>query len=129
MKKIKVLAGGCFNKIHPGHLYFLIKAKALGDYLVVVLAHDRNNKKPYAIPAKERKKKLHELRIADKIIIGHPTDFLETVKKVKPDIIALGYDQKLDKEMRKKIKKLKIKIVRINKLGNYSTIKIIRKSF
>jgi cytidyltransferase-like protein len=120
----KVLAGGCFNKIHPGHIYFLNKAKALGDYLVVVLAHDRNNKKPYAIPAKERKKKLQELRIADKIIIGHPTDFLKTVKKAKPNIIALGYDQRLGREMENKIKEMKMKTIRIKRFGKYNSRKI-----
>lgn len=120
----KVLAGGCFNKIHPGHLYFLNKAKSLGDYLVVVIAHDRNNKKPYAITAAKRKNNLAKLKIADKIIIGHPKDFLETVKRVKPDIIALGYDQKLSGEMKNNIKELNIRTVRIKRFGKYSSRKI-----
>ena len=112
----KVLAGGCFNKIHPGHLYFLNKAKSLGDYLIVVLTHDKNNKKPYAVIARKRKNNMSKLNIADKIIIGHPTDFLKTVKKVKPDIIALGYDQKVSLKINKKIK-----IRRIRKFGKYSS--------
>ncbi|MEM7819330.1 MAG: adenylyltransferase/cytidyltransferase family protein [Candidatus Aenigmatarchaeota archaeon] len=120
----KVLCGGCFNHIHKGHIYFLKKAKSLGDYLIVVLAHDKNNKKPYAIPAKSRKKYLEKLKIANKIVIGHPKDFMKTVKKYKPDIIALGYDQKLSKDIRNKLKKINIKIKRIKKFGDYSTRKI-----
>ena len=120
----KVLAGGCFNKIHPGHLYFLNKAKSFGDYLVVVLAHDKNNKKSCAIPAVKRKKNLEKLKIADKIITGHPTDFLKTVKKLKPDIIALGYDQKLSKKLKNEIRELKIKTKIIKKFGKYSSRKI-----
>ena len=34
-----VLTGGKFNRIHPGHVWLLKKAKKLG-YLVVVLAHE-----------------------------------------------------------------------------------------
>ncbi|NDF30451.1 MAG: cytidyltransferase, partial [Nitrososphaeria archaeon] len=33
-----VLAGGVFDIIHPGHIYTLNAAKALGDVLVVVIA-------------------------------------------------------------------------------------------
>ena len=120
----KVLAGGCFNKIHPCHLYFLNKAKSFGGYLVVVLAHDKNNKKSCAIPAVKRKKNLEKLKIADKIITGHPTDFLKTVKKLKPDIIALGYDQKLSKKLKNEIRELKIKTKIIKKFGKYSSRKI-----
>ena len=113
-----VLAGGCFNRLHAGHIYFLKKAKALGDKLVVVLAHENNNKKPYAVDADERKKNLEALGIADKVIIGHSSNFSETVRKVKPDIIALGYDQTLPEGIKK------MKVIRIHKLGDYSSRKI-----
>ena len=89
MKKIKVLAGGCFNKIHKGHVYFLKRAKALG-YLIIVLAHDKNNKKSYGIKAKIRKKKLAELKIADRVIIGDAKDFSKVIKKEKPDILGMS---------------------------------------
>ena len=112
---MKVLAGGCFNKIHKGHIYFLSKARELG-YLVVVLANDRNNKKPYAIPAVKRKKNLEKLEIADKVVIGHVNDFSKVVKKEKPDIVVLGYDQKLPEGISKRIK-----TVRIKKYGKYSS--------
>jgi len=95
MPKKKVLVGGCFNKIHPGHIYFLEESKKLGDELIVVLTHDKNNKKLYNSSAKERKKLLESLSIADKILIGDIKDKTKIVKKVKPNIIALGYDQKL----------------------------------
>ena len=115
---MKVLVGGCFNKIHPGHVYFLNKAKEFG-YLVVVLANDKNNKKPYAIKARLRKNNLARLKIADKIVIGDTYDFSRVVKKEKPDIIALGYDQKMPKGISKKIKTRRIKRFR-----KYSTRKL-----
>lgn len=111
----KVLVGGCFNKIHPGHIYFLKTAKKLGDKLVVVLTNDKNNKKPYALPVKERKRLLKSLNIADKILIGHFKDKTKIVKKVKPNIIVLGYDQELPDGLEN------LKHIWIKKLSNYST--------
>lgn len=125
----KVLVGGCFNKIHDGHVFFLKKAKKLGDILVIVLTHDKNNKKPYKIPAKERKKALEKLGIADKIVIGDPKNFHKVVEKEKPDIIALGYDQTLPKNVEDVVEKMKIKVLRIEKFGNYSTRKLYERKF
>lgn len=117
MEKKKVLVGGCFNRIHPGHIYFLREAKKLGDKLIVVLANDKNNKKPYAFSAEKRKKTLESLNIADKILIGEPNDKTRIAKKIKPDFIALGYDQKVIPGLEK------FKHIRIKKLGSYSTRK------
>ncbi len=111
----KILVGGCFNSIHPGHIYFLQEAKKLASELIVVLTNDKNNKKPYAISVKERKKLLKFLNIADKILIGDPKDKTKVVKKIKPDIIALGYDQKIPEGLEN------FKYIRIKKLGTYST--------
>ena len=95
-KKI-VLAGGVFDIIHPGHIHTLTAAKALGDVLVVAIATDKTAQKM------KKMKPLHnqELRcelvsslsMVDEAIVGHEEDIFETVKQVKPDIIALGYDQ------------------------------------
>lgn len=121
---IKVLCGGCFNKIHKGHLYFLKQAKSLGDYLIVVLANPKNNKKAYAIPLSKRTVNIKKLGIADRVVTGHPKNFLNTVKKYRPNIIALGYDQKLSLDVKKYAKSKKIKVRRIKKFGNYSSKKL-----
>lgn len=118
-----VLTGGKFNKIHPGHKWLLKKAKKLG-YLVVVLAHDKHNKKPYALPAKQRKKNLEKLKIANKVIVGSPVSFVSTVKKVKPDVIVLGYDQSLPKGVEQYVRKHKIAILKFRKHGMHSTRKL-----
>ena len=73
-----VLIGGKFNHIHPGHIWLLKKAKKLGK-LVVVIAHDSHNKREYALSAKQRKKNLEALKIADKVVIGSPTSFFGVV--------------------------------------------------
>src|SRR3990167_9728836 len=42
--KVVVLAGGCFDILHPGHVIFLEKAKKTGDILVVLLESDQKVK-------------------------------------------------------------------------------------
>ena len=119
-----VLTGGKFNHIHPGHVWLLKKAKKLGT-LVVVIAHDRHNKREYAVPAKTRKKQIENLNIADKVVIGSPTSFVAVVKKYKPQVIVLGYDQKLPPGTEDHIKKHKISIIKFKKYGSHSTRKLV----
>ncbi len=95
-KKI-VLAGGVFDIIHPGHIHTLNAAKALGDILVVAIATDKTAqkmKKRSPLHSQELRYELvSSLSMVDVAVIGHEDDIFETVKQVKPDIIALGYDQ------------------------------------
>ena len=95
-KKI-VLAGGVFDIIHPGHIHTLTTAKALGDVLVVAIATDKTAqkmKKMQPLHNQELRCELvSSLSMVDEAIVGHEKDIFETVKEVKPDIIALGYDQ------------------------------------
>ena len=95
-KKI-VLAGGVFDIIHPGHIHTLTAAKALGDVLVVAIATDKTAqkmKKMQPLHNQELRCELvSSLSMVDEAIVGHEEDIFETVKEVKPDIIALGYDQ------------------------------------
>lgn len=125
--QIKVLAGGCFNALHPGHVYFLKEAKKLGDILVVVLTNDANNKKPYAVPSEKRKASLQNIGIVDKIVVGMAEDFSAVVKNERPDIIALGYDQQLMEPTKKEVNEMGVSVKRIGKLGNFSTRNILGK--
>ena len=128
LRKKKVLAGGAFNIIHPGHIYFLKEASKLGGRLVVVIASDRTvlrNKKRLLFPARERAERVDVLSFVDRVIVGDDDDMMKVVAEEKPDIIAVGYDQ--DENA---IKKMLAQagpdreIVRIEKLKGYSTKKI-----
>ena len=92
-----VLAGGVFDIIHPGHIHTLNAAKKLGDVLVVVVATDNTAvkmKKRRPIHAQEQRQELvNSLSIVDLCLIGQENDIFKTVNHVKPQIIALGYDQ------------------------------------
>jgi FAD synthetase len=95
-KKI-VMAFGTFDVFHAGHEHFLREAKTLGDELIVVLAKDntvKNVKGEY--PENNEKKRLEKLKntgIAHKVVLGSEDDKYKAIKKYKPHIIVLGYDQ------------------------------------
>jgi len=92
-----VLAGGVFDIIHPGHIHTLNAAKSLGDVLIVVVATDSTAvkmKKRQPLHSKEQRQELvNSLVMVDLCLIGQEDDIFKTVNLVKPQIIALGYDQ------------------------------------
>ncbi|MFM8658726.1 MAG: adenylyltransferase/cytidyltransferase family protein [Candidatus Nitrosotenuis sp.] len=92
-----VLAGGVFDIIHPGHIYTLNAAKALGDVLVVVIATGntavRMKKRQPLHSEEQRQELINSLQVVDLCLVGNDGDIFKTVSKVRPDIIALGYDQ------------------------------------
>ncbi|UCD03228.1 MAG: adenylyltransferase/cytidyltransferase family protein [Candidatus Aenigmatarchaeota archaeon] len=128
LRKKKILAGGTFSIIHPGHIHFLEEAKKLGNRLVVVVASDRTvlrNQKKLLHPARERAERINVLSFVDKTVIGDDNDMSRVIREEKPDVIAIGYDQD-DKMVRKLISMagVRCEVVRIEKLKGYSTKKI-----
>ena len=92
-----VLAGGVFDIIHPGHIHTLNAAKELGDVLIVVIATDKTAekmKKRLPLHNQEQRKMLVDsLSVVDLSIVGHEGDIFKTVDLIRPQVIALGYDQ------------------------------------
>lgn len=97
-KKKIVLVGGCFDILHYGHIYFLKKAKKLGNLLVVALESDANTRKlkGHQRPIhtqKQRAEMLKSLSFVDKVIALPPMksdlDYEKLIRKVNPDIIAI----------------------------------------
>jgi len=92
-----VMAGGVFDILHPGHIHTLVKARALGDMLVVSVARDKTVVKmrgnPVVHDESTRLTLVKSLRSVDAAILGSENDIFESVERIRPDIIALGYDQ------------------------------------
>ena len=105
---VRVMASGVFDLIHPGHIDYLKQAKSYGDHLTVVIASDktvRKNKHEPVTPEALRALIVESLKPVDEAIVGGEGDMLDTVAKVKPDIIVLGYDQNFDEsELKAKLK-------------------------
>jgi FAD synthetase len=97
MPKVKVLVAGTFDFLHPGHIDFLSQAKRRGSSLVVVVSRDSNarmikGKRPY-FSQSERLALVSALSLVDKAVLGDAVDFFTVIRKERPDVIVLGYDQ------------------------------------
>ncbi|KAF0146244.1 MAG: FAD synthetase [Nitrospirae bacterium] len=103
MKKTRVVCAGTFDHLHLGHADFLKQAKALGNELVVIVARDENVKRIKNILPEhneaERRENVEKTGIPDKVILGYTDkDIFLILSELKPDIIALGYDQRVSEE-------------------------------
>ena len=121
-KTIRVIfIGGGFEIIHYGHVYTIGKARELGDALVVSVARDstirkRKNREPL-VGEEDRVKLLSSLRQVDAAILGVEGDIYITLEKVRPDVVALGYDQyHMEDEVKSNAAKrgLKVEVVRLD---------------
>ena len=118
---VKVLVFGSFDLLHEGHKHFFNEAKKLGNTLYVVVARDSSIKSfkghESNFNENERVEHIKKLGIVDDVRFGYDGDKWKVIEEIKPDIIALGYDQDsytkgLEKGMLDR--NLKVKIVRLS---------------
>jgi len=121
---------GSFDPLHEGHLDFFKQAKELGDYLIVVVARDRNIKKikhhEPRIEEVERLRAINKIREVDQAILGNLEVYGSVIRKNEPDIIALGYDQKIPETLKNALKKYKIVTLKPYKPEIYKSSKIYK---
>ena len=127
-KRKIVLASGVFDLLHLGHVRFLEAAKKAGGEnaeLVVIVARDSTvektkGKKPI-MSEDERRALVESLKVVDRAVLGYEAlDIGEVMAKIKPDVIALGYDQEdMARQVQNYVdtKKVSVKVVRIGKFG------------
>lgn len=93
---------GTFDLLHPGHLNLFEQALAHGDRLIAIVARDKNVEKIKGkTPSWNEQKRVDTInkQCLDKNIqaeLGDLYDFYSGIKKHQPDLIALGYDQRID---------------------------------
>ncbi len=96
----QVLVFGTFDLLHPGHKWFLRQAVKLGNALTVVVARDRNVLKLKGrSPAQNERLRLQAVRrlaCVTHALLGQKefNHRYALVIKIKPAVIALGYDQR-----------------------------------
>jgi len=93
-----VMLGGAFEIIHPGHVFALSEARSLGNTLVVVVATDesveRNKGRPPATNQALRVALVSSLRQVDLALPGNKGSIYDILVRIRPDVVALGYDQR-----------------------------------
>jgi len=120
----KVIVFGTFDILHRGHLDFFEQAKKFGDFLVVVVARDKNVKKlkreKPLYNEMLRLNKIGKSKLVDKVVLGNKKDRYLILKQEKPDVICLGYDQKVDeKKLSEKLKEYKLEEAQVIRLEAY----------
>ena len=125
-KRTVVLASGVFDLLHLGHVKFLEEAKKAGGKnaeLLVIVARDSTvqktkGRKPI-MPENQRRALVEALRVVDEAVLGlEDFDIGDVIERVKPDVIALGYDQMdMEAQVSEYVNKhgLCVKIVRLGK--------------
>ena len=95
------MASGVFDLLHLGHVKFLEEAKKAGGKnaeLLVIIARDltvekTKGRKP-VMPENQRRSLVESLRMVDEAVLGLENfDIGTVIEKIKPDVVALGYDQ------------------------------------
>ncbi|MEA1984199.1 MAG: adenylyltransferase/cytidyltransferase family protein [Euryarchaeota archaeon] len=94
----RVLATGTFDLLHPGHVFFLSQAREMSDELYVLVARDSmiKHKPAPIIPEDQRLEMIRSLAVVDVAALGSERDIFEPLETIRPDIVALGYDQRFD---------------------------------
>jgi len=130
-----VLAGGCFDILHIGHVRFLSEARRMGDTLVVLLESDRKVKKLKGekrpvFNQKERAEMLSALRSVDLVVllpmIEKDGDYLDLVMKIKPDLIAVTENDLQFENKKSQAKEVGAKLSVVPLIKRYSTSKLAR---
>lgn len=96
-----VFTNGCFDVLHAGHVRYLTKARAMGDFLVIGLNSDasvrrlKGNGRPINTE-NDRAEVLDALRAVDAVtIFGEPTA-AALIEIVRPDVYVKGGDYTLE---------------------------------
>jgi rfaE bifunctional protein nucleotidyltransferase chain/domain len=92
-----ILANGCFDLLHVGHVRYLRGAKALGGKLVVAINSDQSVlslKGPGrpAMPEAERAEIISALECVDAVVIFDEPDVRALIREIKPNIQVKGTD-------------------------------------
>lgn len=120
--KAKVMVFGTFDGLHQGHLNFFKQAKNFikNSFLIVSIARDKNvykikGSKP-ELNEKQRLNLIKKCLLVDRVVLSGLNNHIPHIVKERPDIIALGYDQRnyiqnLKKDLQNK--GLNVKIIRL----------------
>lgn len=124
---MRVMVFGTFDNLHPGHLHYFKQARKFGAELVIVVARDKNVLHIKGrLPQEDEKTRVRKIRIAiresgepGRAVLGSLTNQWLVLKKYRPDVIALGYDQKVDNpRLKSEIKKFRL-FCKIKRLQAY----------
>lgn len=121
-KRVKIMVFGTFDGLHQGHIDLFKQAKNFikNSFLIVSIARDKNVLRIKGVyPDKNERERMilvKKCKLIDKVVLSGLKNHLPHIVKIRPDIIALGYDQKAYvKNLKKDLKNkgISVKIIRL----------------
>ena len=102
--KKAVLANGCFDILHVGHVRYLEGARQLGDTLVVAINSDRSARELKGpgrpiLDEKERTALVSALRCVDHVVVFDEPDVSRILDTLRPVIHAKGTDYEVIRQI------------------------------
>lgn len=96
-----VLANGCFDPLHVGHIRYLCGAKSQGDFLLVAMNDDGSTRalkgkgRPI-MPVAHRSRLIAALDMVDAVLIFSARDVVRILETIRPACHAKGTDYTVD---------------------------------
>lgn len=131
--KTIVLANGCFDIIHVGHIRYLKEAKSYGDVLIVAINSDSSVKKLKGpnrpiMPDEERAEIVASLYFVDYVFIFDDTRVDKILLELKPDFQAKGQDYTVETvPERETVESYGGRVIICGDPKNHSSTEIIKK--
>jgi|SRR3989344_3692949 len=132
--KIIVLAGGCFDILHVGHVHFLKEAKKQGDTLILLLESDERIRqlKGKSRPINSQKDRAFVLSSVSPVdyivllpLLTADTAYDEMISKLKPAIIATTKGDPYKKHKHRQVKQIGSRLVEVtDHISNQSTSRL-----
>ena len=89
---VTVLADGCFDPLHIGHIRYLHAAKSLGDQMVIRVAPDSAIVDKGRVPFQAQHERMHTISALNVGYVCGIESLAEAVRKFKPAYLAKGSD-------------------------------------
>ena len=120
----KVMVFGVFDRLHPGHIYFLEQAGEHGEVIAVVARDSFVRVLKKKMPALGEEFRIGMVKatalVKDAVLGDRELGSYRIVKDIQPDIICLGYDQEaLEQDLMIHIKKGTIPAIPLIKLSSF----------
>ena len=128
-----VFTNGCFDIIHRGHVDYLNRAKALGDYLVVALNSDESVRKLKGEgrpinKLEDRAFVIANLKAVDFVVSFDEDTPFEIISAIIPDVLVKGGDWSIENIVGRDVVEANGgKVYSLPYVENYSTTNIINK--
>jgi D-beta-D-heptose 7-phosphate kinase/D-beta-D-heptose 1-phosphate adenosyltransferase len=136
-KKV-VFTNGCFDLIHSGHVDYLVKAKEMGDVLILALNTDESisrikGKNRPILKQDERAFIVSNLKPVDYVTFFDEDTPAEIINDLVPDVLVKGADWAIDKIVGRDVVESnggEVKTIKfVNDQSTSNIIKIIKDRF